>query len=198
MKIFCHSLDVRARRKNSTSSIDPLNTLPFPIVNIPIRNGLELARLPAQADDDGQPELDMLPVAAPLDIDVVKADAGLAAFAKPQADAFVGDAAVARCLVQGVGQHFGRGQHIVDETDLAQLGVAREMKAEQVIAETGAKSKLIFKPLPQDDPLQRQPDIALARKHLGWEPKIPLKDGLKRTIAYFEDLLRRMKVEAKS
>ena len=61
---------------------------------------------------------------------------------------------------------------------------------------TGAKSKLIFKPLPQDDPQQRQPDITLARQHLGWEPKIPLEDGLKRTIAYFDDLLRRMKDEA--
>ena len=65
--------------------------------------------------------------------------------------------------------------------------------AELVIAETGSKSKLVFKPLPQDDPLQRQPNITLAQKHLGWEPKVPLKDGLKRTIAYFDDLLSRMK-----
>ena len=65
--------------------------------------------------------------------------------------------------------------------------------AELVIAETGSKSKLVFKPLPQDDPLQRQPNITLAQKHLGWEPKVPLKDGLKRTIAYFDDLLGRMK-----
>ena len=64
--------------------------------------------------------------------------------------------------------------------------------AELVIAETGSKSKLVFKPLPQDDPLQRQPNISLAQKHLGWEPKVPLKDGLKRTIAYFDDLLGRM------
>jgi len=64
--------------------------------------------------------------------------------------------------------------------------------AELVIAETGSKSKLVFKPLPQDDPLQRQPNITLAQKHLGWEPKIPLKDGLKRTIAYFDDFLSRM------
>ena len=64
--------------------------------------------------------------------------------------------------------------------------------AELVIAETGSKSKLVFKPLPQDDPLQRQPDIAIARKQLGWEPKVPLKDRLKRTIAYFDDLLGRM------
>src|SRR6516162_6571260 len=65
--------------------------------------------------------------------------------------------------------------------------------AELVIAETGSKSKLVFKPLPQDDPLQRQPNITLAQKHLGWEPKVPLKDGLRRTIAYFDDLLSRMK-----
>jgi len=65
--------------------------------------------------------------------------------------------------------------------------------AELVIAETGSKSKLVFKPLPQDDPLQRQPNITLAQKHLGWEPKVPLKDGLKRTIAYFDDFLSRMK-----
>ena len=64
--------------------------------------------------------------------------------------------------------------------------------AELVIAETGSKSKLVFKPLPQDDPLQRQPNITLAQKHLGWEPKIPLKDGLKPTIAYFDDFLSRM------
>jgi len=62
-----------------------------------------------------------------------------------------------------------------------------------VIAETGAKSKLVYKPLPQDDPLQRQPNIALAREKLGgWEPKVPLKDGLKRTIAYFDDLLKKI------
>ena len=61
--------------------------------------------------------------------------------------------------------------------------------AERVIALTGSKSKLVFRPLPQDDPLQRCPDITLARKTLGWEPKVPLEDGLKKTIAYFDALL---------
>ncbi|MDX1737576.1 MAG: UDP-glucuronic acid decarboxylase family protein [Alphaproteobacteria bacterium] len=51
-----------------------------------------------------------------------------------------------------------------------------------------SKSKLIFKPLPQDDPVQRQPDISLAKKELGWQPKIGLEDGLKETIAYFKKL----------
>ena len=57
--------------------------------------------------------------------------------------------------------------------------------AEKVIQLTGAKSKLVFKPLPSDDPRQRQPDISLARSHLDWEPKVGLEDGLKETIAYF-------------
>jgi len=62
--------------------------------------------------------------------------------------------------------------------------------AERVIALTGAKSQLVFRPLPADDPIQRCPDISLARAMLGWEPKIALDDGLTRTIAYFDRLLR--------
>jgi len=69
------------------------------------------------------------------------------------------------------------------------IGNPREMTirelAELVIAKTGAKSKLVFKPLPEDDPLQRQPNIALAKAKLGWEPKVPLEAGLEKTIAYF-------------
>ena len=61
--------------------------------------------------------------------------------------------------------------------------------AEKVIAMVGGKSKLIFKPLPQDDPRQRQPDIALAKEKLGWEPKVHIDDGLRETIAYFRQLL---------
>ena len=61
--------------------------------------------------------------------------------------------------------------------------------AEQVIALTGSKSKIIRKPLPSDDPKQRQPDITVARENLGWEPKVELREGLKKTIAYFDSLL---------
>ena len=57
--------------------------------------------------------------------------------------------------------------------------------AEQVIRLTGSKSCLVFRPLPSDDPRQRQPDIALARKMFDWEPKVSLADGLKKTIDYF-------------
>ncbi|WP_455204914.1 UDP-glucuronic acid decarboxylase family protein [Kaarinaea lacus] len=63
--------------------------------------------------------------------------------------------------------------------------------AEHVIDLTDSKSKLVFKPLPSDDPKQRQPDISLARKELSWEPKIPLKEGLIKTIAYFDEFLKR-------
>jgi UDP-glucuronate decarboxylase len=61
--------------------------------------------------------------------------------------------------------------------------------AERVIALVGGKSKLVFRPLPADDPRQRQPDISLAKSKLGWQPKVALDDGLRETIAYFRQLL---------
>jgi UDP-glucuronate decarboxylase len=61
--------------------------------------------------------------------------------------------------------------------------------AEIIIDLTGSKSKLEFKPLPSDDPVQRQPDISLAKKRLDWEPVVKLEDGLKQTIAYFKSVL---------
>ena len=61
--------------------------------------------------------------------------------------------------------------------------------AEEVLRQTGSRSRLVRKPLPQDDPKQRQPDITRARAILGWEPRLALADGLQRTIAYFRNLL---------
>ena len=62
--------------------------------------------------------------------------------------------------------------------------------AEKVVALTGSGSVISYEPLPGDDPRQRRPDISLARKMLGWEPVVPLEEGLKKTIAYFEGQLR--------
>ena len=58
--------------------------------------------------------------------------------------------------------------------------------AEKVIAKTGSSSKIVYHPLPDDDPLQRQPNIDLAKKQLGWEPKTQLEEGLKQTVEYFK------------
>lgn len=62
--------------------------------------------------------------------------------------------------------------------------------AEKVIALTGSRSKLVYRPLPSDDPTQRKPDITLACERLQWKPVVQLEEGLKKTIAYFEEELR--------
>lgn len=74
------------------------------------------------------------------------------------------------------------------------LGNPNEMTikalAERVISLTGSRSKIVHKPLPTDDPTRRQPDISVAKKELGWEPKVDLDTGLKKTIADFDERLR--------
>jgi UDP-glucuronate decarboxylase len=67
--------------------------------------------------------------------------------------------------------------------------------AENVIELTDSKSEIIFEPLPEDDPRQRQPDISLAKEKLDWEPKITLREGLMPTIAYFDNFLQGQKSE---
>ena len=63
--------------------------------------------------------------------------------------------------------------------------------AELVLKKVGGKSKITHKPLPADDPKQRKPDITLAKETLGWEPKVPLEEGLEKTIAYFREALKK-------
>jgi dTDP-glucose 4,6-dehydratase len=73
--------------------------------------------------------------------------------------------------------------------DPVNIGNPHEMSmvefAREIIQATGSRSKIVFKPLPQDDPKQRRPDITRAKTKLGWEPQVSLKEGLKKTIEYF-------------
>jgi UDP-glucuronate decarboxylase len=62
--------------------------------------------------------------------------------------------------------------------------------ASQVLDLVGSRSRIVHRPLPTDDPRQRRPDISKARQLLAWSPRTPIAEGLKRTISYFEDLLR--------
>lgn len=64
--------------------------------------------------------------------------------------------------------------------------------AKTVTELVNSKSKIVFKDLPADDPMQRKPDITLAKKTLGWEPRIPLRDGLIKTVEYFDALLKKL------
>jgi len=80
----------------------------------------------------------------------------------------------------------------VDFTGPVNMGNPNEFTikqlAELVIDLTGAKSDIVYEPLPSDDPMQRQPDISLAKKELNWEPKIQLREGLQKTIDYFKSI----------
>ncbi|MGX1100446.1 UDP-glucuronic acid decarboxylase family protein [Amorphus sp. MBR-141] len=99
-------------------------------------------------------------------------------------------------LVEGFLRLMGTGD---DFTGPVNIGNPREFTirqlAELVVEMVGSRSKLIGRPLPADDPMQRQPDITLAKQVLGWEPVTPLEDGLKKTIAYFDALLSGAKTQ---
>ena len=94
-------------------------------------------------------------------------------------------------LIEGMVRLMNTGDDVTGPVNVGNPGefTIREL-AEKVIKLTGSKSKLVFKPLPQDDPRQRKPDITLAKKLLDWEPKVPLEEGLKKTIEYFDKLLK--------
>jgi UDP-glucuronate decarboxylase len=108
-----------------------------------------------------------------------------------------GDGAQTRsfCYVDELIDGFVRLMNSPDElTGPVNLGNPSELSmielAQTILDLTGSRSSLVYEPLPQDDPRQRQPNIRLAKTQLGWEPQIPLREGLKPTIAYFEQLLR--------
>lgn len=94
-------------------------------------------------------------------------------------------------LVEGIIKMMNRGD---DFTGPVNLGNPNEFTilelAKIIIKLTNSKSKFVYKPLPEDDPMQRKPDISLAKKELGWEPKIPLEEGLIKAIDYFQGLIK--------
>lgn len=98
------------------------------------------------------------------------------------------------CYVDDLVEAFIRLMNTNDEvTGPINLGNPNEFTirdlAEKVIKLTGSKSRMVFRPLPSDDPLQRQPDIGVARSVLKWEPTVQLDEGLRKTIRYFEGML---------
>lgn len=94
-------------------------------------------------------------------------------------------------LIEGFVRMMATDRDITGPINLGNPGEFTMLElAEKIIKLTNSKSNIIFKALPPDDPRQRQPDISLAKKSLGWEPIVNLDDGLKKTIAYFENRLR--------
>jgi UDP-glucuronate decarboxylase len=94
------------------------------------------------------------------------------------------------CYVDDLIEGFVRLMEAPETTGPINLGNPIEFEvrqlAEMVIELTGSKSTLVFKPLPQDDPQQRRPDITQAQNELGWKPAVPLREGLNKTITYFD------------
>ena len=89
-------------------------------------------------------------------------------------------------LIEGFVRHMNGSDDFVGPGNLGNPGeFTIKQLAEAVIELTGASSKLVYRPAPEDDPKQRQPDITLAKAKLGWEPTVPLHEGLKKTIEYF-------------
>ena len=94
-------------------------------------------------------------------------------------------------LVEGMLKMMATGDDFVGPVNIGNPGEFTILElAEKVIGMIGSKSKIVYQSLPSDDPMQRKPDISLAKEKLDWEPKVHLEEGLKKTIAYFENLIR--------
>ncbi len=95
-------------------------------------------------------------------------------------------------LINGMTKVMATGDDFTGPVNIGNPGEFTILElAEKIIGIIGSKSKLIYEDLPSDDPMQRKPDITLAKSKLDWEPKIVLDDGLKRTIQYFDNLLKK-------
>ena len=95
-------------------------------------------------------------------------------------------------LIEGFVRLMGSPDELTGPVNLGNPGEFTMVELAETIRDlTGSRSPLVHEPLPADDPRQRQPDIQVARSRLGWEPKVSLREGLKPTIVYFEQFLRR-------
>jgi UDP-glucuronate decarboxylase len=93
-------------------------------------------------------------------------------------------------LIEGMIRMMNTGDEVTGPINMGNPGEFTILQlANKVIEMTDSKSRIVFKPLPSDDPMQRKPDITLAKNLLGWQPTIALEDGLKETIAYFKATL---------
>ena len=95
-------------------------------------------------------------------------------------------------LIEGMVRMMNSGDDFLGPVNIGNPGEFTMLElAEKVIKKIGGKSKIVFRPLPSDDPKMRRPDITVAKRELGWEPKVPLDEGLDHIIAYFRDYLKR-------
>ncbi|MFH1297485.1 MAG: UDP-glucuronic acid decarboxylase family protein [Bacteroidota bacterium] len=93
-------------------------------------------------------------------------------------------------LVDGMIRMMNSREDLIGPVNIGNPGEFTMLElADLVLKQTGSRSKIVYLPLPADDPTQRQPTIELARKELGWEPTIPLEEGLKKTIDYFKSIV---------
>lgn len=97
---------------------------------------------------------------------------------------YVDDLIEAMIRTMGTADEFTGPLNIGNPSEFTMLELA-----EKVLALTGSSSRLSFFPLPEDDPRQRKPDIALAKEYISWEPRVSLEDGLKETVAYFKRVI---------
>ena len=94
-------------------------------------------------------------------------------------------------LVEGLIKMMNNSQHFIGPVNIGNPAERTILDLAKIIIEmTNSKSKIIYKDLPDDDPVKRKPDIALAQKELQWTPKVDIKDGLQKTIEYFDRMLK--------
>ena len=97
-------------------------------------------------------------------------------------------------LIEGMVRMMNSGDDFLGPVNIGNPGEFTMLElAEKVIAMTGSKSKIVFRPLPSDDPKMRRPDITLAKSKLDWAPKVPLDEGLAKTIEYFKERLEKIR-----